>query len=173
MNINTQKLLAGYTSIILGINTILFSIIYVLITFYFNYQTQETYGIFIFEIVLTAVTFYCAFIGYKNLKSLSLRKNAMFIIILNFLFFIQIILDYWLINIFGNYHSNLSLMILELIITIVFGLALLRNGTNLLKISKIPPIKKIRNVSLWLLFVGIISLILMLVVIAYALFCFL
>ena len=163
MGTNNQKLIAGYLSNILGIMIIL-SLLVSLTDVQFFYSPQDvTFGLFTFIVITFGLTFYVALFGYKNLISLKLKQNAIFIATVNFLFLIQFVLDSWLIDIFGNYNYNLVILIPYMVVVAMLGIALLRNGNALLKISEIPPIKKIRNVSLWLLLISAISIVIVIV----------
>ncbi|MBI2557892.1 hypothetical protein HYW20_01095 [Candidatus Woesearchaeota archaeon] len=166
MDINNQKLIAGYSSNILGIVTLIFLLVsFTDIQSFYSPISNITFGPFAFTIVIFGLTFYVALFGYKNLESNNLKQNAIFIAIMNFLFLIQFVLDSWLTGIFGSYLTNLAILIPYMIVVAIFGISLLRNGSALLKISKIPPIKKIRNISLWLLLIGLISVVIVIITI--------
>lgn len=171
MDINKQKLISGYLSNILGIVTLIFLLVSLTdIKFFYSPISNITFGPFIFTVVVFGLTFYVAIFSYKNLESNNLKQNAIFIAIMNFLFLIQFVLDSWLASIFGSYLTNFFILIPYMIVVAIFGISMLRNGNALLKISKIPPIKKIRNISLWLFLIGVISVVIMIIAIAIDLF---
>ena len=166
MDTNKQKLIAAYLSNIFGIIILFFFLISLTnIKYFYTTLHEVTFSLFIVCALNYGLTFYVAFSGYKHLESPSLKKNALFIAIINFLFLILFVSDSWLTNIFGNYFLNVFILIPYMIVGLIFGVALLRNGNAILNISKIPPTKKIRNISLLLFLIGIIFIVLSLIIV--------
>ena len=157
MKLNHRKI-AGYLSVILGL---IYAIASIAISMEVLFRTPKypdpTMFEFVFLFILICTIYYCGYIGYKFLGGTLLHKNSILILIINSLDLISYIIE--IIFIRSRNENSFSILFSGLLGTLL-GISLIINGISLLKKQKLPSIRSIFKISLYLLIIAIIGIIL-------------